>query len=409
MTMQRKHWSASELADKASEDKGLQTFVAGISPAAEMVKRAPADVALHLSALYNDDQLSDFAIPFSKQKDLTGQYGEKIGANMLPSYIWDYVEAKDPISNETIKYQWYRDKFFLRTTAGVTLAYAKDKIDTVLKEKGKIEGEWKIVHDGREVNLKEVPTSQLEKLQWTYNNRINSGSKVYRQAVGIIRMFQAVEASFGTQEDPDNPGHPCKGPDGKPVWGKVSVQWVYNNPDDTNSGLAIAPIRIVRLNPQNGNETANCADFTVAEFLNLDIEAAIQKGGTYATLVESKRKKGDTTAAGQGETEEAEERKTTLSMQNIDDVLANFILAIDSDDFRKAFVAKLSKAIKNDAEAADTAIYQIGALRKWTNDLWSAAFQTRYDAIVEGIEAKAKAELNAKLALLEAAKNKAAA
>lgn len=316
------------LADVLNADTATLETMAKIGPAQELPPKAPAMFAIALENDFSADQLADFAEPWSRQKDGTDMDKLPVGDNRKGSIIWDYVDMKAANTGEPIKFQWYR-RFIDRTKIGARYNEVLTKLSKIT-EKGT--GPLMVSLDGEtHVNLKEMPQSEHDKIKGQYNQRINRLCEAYRKAYAIILQTKLIRDTMGD---------------------RVGVDYVWQDPANPTKGLTLglAPIRIKFKNPK-GEYIGTQTDFTVTEYLNLDVNKAIDDKGVYqyAKLIDSQKEKVKPVTAGSKEAKakRALEEAARVSAERIPQWFEKMYEWIEKDGNHSALVQQLHKLPKD--------------------------------------------------------------
>jgi hypothetical protein len=309
------------LADVLNKDAPeMEAYNQQIVLAGEMKERHPVELCIALRDHYDEEQLSSFAQPYSREKDNTDWRGLPVKGNQKP--IWDHNETTDNLG-QTVKYQWYR-RFVERLSVGKKYAEIYDILKMTGDTSGKydLEGKSTIInvegpmdHQGQSkivrIDAKLLNPSDRKSYLSMYNARINALANGYRKAMAIHNMWEAITMCPEFE-------------------GKVRVDWNWLDPTDMDQGLNKnrAPIKICAL---KDGSVVSWSVFTIASFIRIDLEQAIKNGATYSSLIESKFKRDDPNRSNAGQGTQAS-KVSRIKIDQFHVVASEAVALLDNDD-----------------------------------------------------------------------------
>lgn len=319
----------TEIANVLDTDDQLTTFMSDAVLAPETSKRAPALVAWRFSNILTPEQQSAFVDPGSRQKDRTDGRGRKLSDNEAKAWddgkLWDYYEYPSPTTGETIRGQWYVDEA-ARTKACAAINKVRDQLRSAKS------GDKTATTD----EYLNMTPEDLDNAIAQWDARATRYANVQRTAVKILYQWSEITNRLGDV---------------------VEIDWNYSRDDKPSDGLSssLSLLKVFALYTKDdfpegkpeliGVRRGAYRAFTVSDFLNLDVDKAIEKGidtpkgkvATYVSLIKSERTK-PAPASGKGKTAAAQAVSGAVTPANFLDVSANVLLFMQSQDKWMAFL-----------------------------------------------------------------------
>lgn len=319
----------TEIANVLDTDEQLTTFMSDAVLAPETSKRAPALVAWRFSNILTPEQQSAFVDPGSRQKDRTDGRGRKLSDNEAKAWdegkLWDYYQYPSPTTGEIIRGQWYVDEA-AKTKACAAINKIRDQLRAA---KGGIKA------DTTDEYLNMTP-EDLDNAISQWDQRATRYANVQRTAVKIMQQWAEIEERLGHV---------------------VEIDWNYARDDKQSDGLSssLSLLKVFALYTKSdfpegkpeliGVRRGAYRAFTVSDFLNLSVDAAIEKGvdtpegkvATYVSLIKSERTK-PAPASGKGKKPEAQAMDSAVTPTSFLNVAAHLELFMASQDKWMAFL-----------------------------------------------------------------------
>lgn len=375
----------TEIANVLDTDDQLTTFMSDAVLAPETSKRAPALVAWRFSNILTPEQQSAFVDPGSRQKDRTDGRGRKLSDNEAKAWdegkLWDYYEYPSPTTGETIRGQWYVDEA-ARTKACAAINKVRDQLRSAKS------GDKTATTD----EYLNMTPEDLDNAIAQWDARATRYANVQRTAVKIMQQWGEIISRLGDT---------------------VEIDWNYARDDKPSDGLSssLSLLKVFALytksdHPEGKPELIGVRRgayraFTVSDFLNLSVDAAIEKGvdtpegkvATYVSLIKSERTK-PAAASGKGKAKDKQEVESAVTLANFLPIADNFRTFMQSQDKYMAFLKEFA-SLPEGNEKRDHYILTLGMVEERIASFMGGGHRKRYHQLKKELERKEEMEAEA--------------